>query len=382
MPKYNIECALRLLVDDYKAHVNEFVILGHEAVFDLNGIAEMSPTGSIVVGVTGRLYAEIRQTYSEVSGYDGVSIPMGARLLVREGLPLHQVRVQGLPCITLESLRARLGRVRSPAVDVLDKWFAAANEKRLQVEAKYRIPYLELDDQLLFQSIDKERDRVLTPEERFVVERIHGLDWSYQYSDDNNAWRRGENMFKKAEEDILQQFATYPEQRGRLLSVLKFGVDGTAKLYAQYPWLNGYLTGRNHRPSRGLLRAALDGVTPEYIERLRVIARSFAENLNELPPFQYPMYFIHTPDTPKIAKLREMAQGGNEAYYGISVPEYPHKQLLELLSTVTLQELQDRQTYQIFEGANIDVTGSTDFDKLYEIRLYNPTRGYQFFKKF
>lgn len=378
MNKVQVINALHDTLVAFGAKTHEYVVIGHEAVF---GLHEIDKSGqAVVIGVSGRLYADIRKLHREVSGYDGTSIPLDNKVFVKEGLPLSSELVAGVPCITLESLHNRLRVLKNPAAAVLDKHFAELNSKRQAVEAKYRVPYLSVDDQLLYQAICQQRNRQVTAEEGFVYDKLTNVDWSHQMSDCSSTWRAGENHRARLREDIANCFEGEPEVIERLTKITEFGYNGYEKLLKMYPWLEGFNASKYEQ--RGLLRAAIDGVTPEYITELRVIARQLIVAMENFPYFTYPMYYVATTDTPKGTKMREIARAGEPAYYGIAVSDLARRTMQEALDGLSKQKLKDICLYNLISGGWFEATENQHFKGIHDVRVSVPGKMFLFMKRF
>lgn len=379
MNKAQVINTLSDVLGEFNVKTDEYVVIGHEAVF---GLHEIDKSGqAVVIGVTGRLYAEIKKAHREVNGYDGTSIPLDSKVFVKEGLPLAKEMIDGIPCITLESLHNRLRVMKNPAVAVLDKHFAELNTKRQSVEAKYRVPYLTVDDQLLYQAICTQRNRVLTAEEDFVYNSLTHIDWSSDMSDSAGVARRSDEHRARLREQIAERFAGQPDVIERLSKITNFGWDGYTKLRQLYPWLEGYSASKSSSHS-GLLRAALDDVTPEYVAELRKLARQVIAAMDYFPKFTYPSYYVMTTDTPKPVKMREYAREGDVSYYGIAVSDLARRTMQEALDALTKEKFKDICLYRVISGGYFDAQENVYFKGIHDVRVTVPGKTFLFMKRF
>lgn len=385
MSAYSIGQDLKALVERFELKSSDYVVIGHDAVFQL---MKLEGGGNmIVVGVTGHAYAKIRKHIQEVNGYNGVYIPVTSNLMVREGLPLKTVRLEGIPCIDPESLLVRLSKQNQQAHKVLDAHFAKIREKRLLVDPARRVPFLSLDDQLLYQSILDHRHRELSPEDEFVLKLDH-IDWSYQYSDDASTWRAGNAHRKALREEAEELFGKDTSLTKRFHEITEWGYMGHDQLRKMYPWLDGYQQGR-HSP-RGRMLAAMESVSADYMKRLEAISLAFDEVMGLFPDLtgQWGCNGFHVlvSDTPRINDMRQMAaDSGYKEYYGIAVPEQARVAADEFLKSIDIQELIDMDRYDARSKdlecfIRCEVKKDTYFTSLYSIRVYARGREYLFFK--
>lgn len=383
MSAYGIGQEIKTLVERFELNDKDYVVIGHDAVFDL---MKLEGSGSsIVVGVTGTAYAKIRRHHDEVNGYNGTYIPVTAKLMVKEGLPLKTVMIERIRCIDPESLLVRLQKQNPHAHKVLDKHFAEIRAKRLLVDPARRVSFLSLDDQLMYQEILDHRDHVLTPEDEFVLKLDH-IDWSYQYSDDPSTWRAGNAHRKSLREQADELFGPGTSLTKKFHDITEWGYTGHTQLREMYPWLRGYQASRHTQ--RGRLLAAMESVSPDYMARLEGISKALDEVIGLFPVCGWACRGFHVlvSDTPRINDMREIAKThGDSEYWGIAVPNHARKAADDLLSSLDIQELHDLNRYHA-QAADLEcfirceVSPDQYFPSLTKIRVYGRDREYLFFK--
>lgn len=382
MSAYSIAQEIKGLTERFELKSSDVVVISHDAVFQL---MKLEGGGSmIVVGTTATAYSKIRKHIKEVNGYNGIYIPVTSQLMVREGLPLKTTRIEGVACIDPESLLVRLSKQNPQAHKVLDAHFAEIRAKRLLVDPERRVPFLTLDDQLLYQAILDQRNRVLTPEEEFVL-KLDRIDWSYQYSDCASTWRAGSAHRKQLKEEAAELFGPESSLTKKFCDITEWGYTGHTELRKLYPWLDGYQSSRHTQ--RGRLLAAMESVSPDYMKRLVALSKSIDEVLALFPETKYyGGYHVLVSDTPRINDMRQMAiDTDNREYWGVAVPNHARQALDALLKTFDVQELFDMDRYDA-RGKDLEcfirceARADACFQSLTQIRLIGRGREYLCFK--
>lgn len=342
--KAQVESKVKALIADHTLDYNDVVVMGPSAVFALAGVAE-DYSNTIVVGTTATNYAKLRSKFKEINGYDGIYLDVDG-VMVQEGLPLSTETHSRIKCIALSSLSVRLQTSNKQAFEVLDKWIKAELAKKLRVKPELRLGYLTLDEQLEYQDILEHRGRQLNEEEQFVIE-VSSIDWSHQMSDDNRCWRAGEEHRKSLIQKAEDKFGPGTTLAKKFTDICQWGFNGYSQLKELYPWLAGYQAGQR-KHFRGMMAAAMEGVSEEYVAELRgrvvMLDRYFAK----LPTQSWYGYFVYTDATPPLFKMREAAKDQDSpALYGITVREDARIGLNDYLKKMTRQQIEDISKYGI-----------------------------------
>lgn len=342
--KAQVESKVKGFIADQGLHYNDVVVTGASSVFALAGVQE-DHSSLIVVGTTATNYAQLRKKYTETNGYNGLYLDVEG-VKVQEGLPLSTESFSRLKCESLESLSSRLSLTNKPAFEILDRWQKELLAKRLQVKPELRLNYLTLDEQLEFQDILEHRDRQLTDEEQFVLEVSH-IDWSHSFSDDIRCWRASEEHRRQLTAKAAEKFGEGSTLTKKFADICQWGYSGYEQLKKLYPWLAGYQAGKR-KHFTGLMAAAMDGVSEEYVAELRGQVVMLDRYFRNLPSNSWYGYFVMTDATPPLFKMREAAKDmDSPALYGIAVREDARAGMNEHLKQITRQQFEDIAKYGI-----------------------------------